>query len=201
MKPVPSRRLLRRAALLLPNALTLCAIFCGVTSIRLSGEGQFQLAIAAIFAAVALDTADGLAARLLSAESAIGAELDSLADFVNFGVAPALLLYWSDLHRLGMGGWLAITAYVLAAGVRLARFNVNSKASPEDAAKWFSGLPTTAAAAGVSVAHILAAAVLPPAAASIVMAVIAIAASVLMLSTLRVPAPFKRYGSGSRQSE
>jgi CDP-diacylglycerol--serine O-phosphatidyltransferase len=175
---------------MLPNALTLCAILCGLTSIRLSGEGRFALAAVAIFAAVALDTADGLAARLLSAASAIGAELDSLADFVNFGVAPALLLYWSDLIRLGVAGWLAAAAYVLAAGWRLARFNVHSKTSRGDAPNWFSGLPTTAAAAAVS---------LPPAA-SIVMTAIVIAAGALMLSTLRVPAPFKRYGSGSRQS-
>jgi len=198
--PLSSRPLLRRAALMLPNALTLCAILCGLTSIRLSGEGRFALAAVAIFAAVALDTADGLAARLLSAASAIGAELDSLADFVNFGVAPALLLYWSDLIRLGVAGWLAAAAYVLAAGWRLARFNVHSKTSRGDAPNWFSGLPTTAAAAAVSLAHILAAAVLRPPAASIVMTAIVIAAGALMLSTLRVPAPFKRYGSGSRQS-
>ena len=102
--PLSSRPLLRRAALMLPNALTLCAILCGLTSIRLSGEGQFPLAAVAIFAAVALDTADGLAARLLSAASAIGAELNSLADFVNFGVAgvAALLERFEPARRGGL---------------------------------------------------------------------------------------------------
>ncbi|MGB8868095.1 MAG: CDP-alcohol phosphatidyltransferase family protein, partial [Rhodomicrobium sp.] len=116
-----------RAIFLLPNFLTLCAVIFGLTALRLSGEGKPELAMAAIFAAVVLDTADGYAARLLGAESPIGAELDSLADFVNFGVAPGMLLYQRDLHLLGWTGWIISGIYVLATGIRLARFNVESK--------------------------------------------------------------------------
>ena len=120
------------AVLLLPNFLTLCAVLCGLTALRLSAEGEFEWAIAAIFGAVVLDTADGYLARLLGAESPIGAELDSLADFVNFGVAPGMLIYQRDLHLLGWAGWIIAAIYVLATGLRLARFNVQSE-TPERA--------------------------------------------------------------------
>jgi len=181
------------ALLLLPNILTLCAVLCGLTALRLSAEGQFGWAIAAIFGAVVLDTADGYLARLLGAESPIGAELDSLADFVNFGVAPAMLIYYRGLHLLGGPGWLIAGIYVLATGLRLARFNVQTKLakSPEDK-KWFCGLPSTAAAVVVSVADAAVNMALPPAQACLVMAAIALAASALMVSKVRVPALFKR---------
>ncbi len=188
-----------RAIFLLPNILTLCAVLCGMTALRLSGEGKPELAMAAIFAAVVLDTADGYAARWLRAESAIGAELDSLADFVNFGVAPAMLLYQRDLQLLGWTGWIIAGAYVLATGIRLARFNVQSKSAVDTKhRKWFSGLPSTGAAVVVLIADGAANAVLKPGNATLIAAGAAIAASALMLSKLRVPAPFKRYGAGSR---
>ncbi len=155
--------------------------------------------MAAIFAAVVLDTADGYAARLLRAESPIGAELDSLADFVNFGVAPGMLLYQRDLHLLGWAGWIIAGIYVLATGIRLARFNVQLKsAAGEKQSKWFSGLPSTGAAVAVLIADSAANAALPPDNASLLTAGAAMAASALMLSKLRVPAPFKRYGTRSR---
>jgi CDP-diacylglycerol--serine O-phosphatidyltransferase len=181
------------ALLMLPNILTLCAVLCGLTALRLSAEGQFGWAIAAIFGAVVLDTADGYFARLLRAESPIGAELDSLADFVNFGVAPAMLLYHRDLHLLGGAGWAIAGIFVLATGWRLARFNVQTKRakSPEEK-KWFCGLPSTAAAAVVLIADAAANAALVPGQAGLVMAAIALAASALMVSSLRVPAIFKR---------
>ncbi len=195
-----SRAAAPNAAYLLPNILTLCAVVCGLTALRLSGEAKPELAMAAIFAAVVLDTADGYLARLLRAESAIGAELDSLADFVNFGVAPAMLLYQRDLHLLGWTGWIIAGAYVLATGIRLARFNVQSKGGGMDskARKWFSGLPSTGAAVAVLIADGAANAVLRPDNAGLLTAGAAIAASALMLSKLRVPAPFKRYGARSR---
>ncbi len=195
-----SRATAPNAAYLLPNILTLCAVVCGLTALRLSGEAKPELAMAAIFAAVVLDTADGYLARLLRAESAIGAELDSLADFVNFGVAPAMLLYQRDLHLLGWTGWIIAGAYVLATGIRLARFNVQSKGGAVDtkARKWFSGLPSTGAAVAVLIADGAANAVLRPDNAALLTAGAAIAASALMLSKLRVPAPFKRYGARSR---
>ena len=179
--------------LLLPNILTLCAVLCGLTALRLSAEGEFDWAIVAIFAAVVLDTADGYLARLLKAESAIGAELDSLADFVNFGVAPAMLIFQRDLHLLGWTGWLIAGIYALATGLRLARFNVQSRLAkkPEDK-KWFCGLPSTGAAVAVLIADAAANSALLPDQASLLMAATVLAASALMVSKLRVPAVFKR---------
>jgi CDP-diacylglycerol--serine O-phosphatidyltransferase len=180
----------------LPNILTLCAVLCGMTALRLSGEGQPELAMAAIFAAVVLDTADGYLARLLRAESPIGAELDSLADFVNFGVAPAMLMYQRDLHLIGWTGWIIAAVYVLAAGMRLARFNVQAKSLADNKpSRRFLGLPTTGAAVAVLIADGAANAALAPDGASLVTAGAAVAASALMVSRLKVPAPFKRFGA------
>jgi len=197
--PFDTRLPLHRAVSLLPDFLTLCAILCGLTSIRLSAEGKLGWAAGAIFAAVALDTADGLAARRLSAVTAIGAELDSLADCINFGAAPALLLYWHGLHFLGEAGWLIAGVYVLATAMRLARFNVQSK-EPGEAAHMnrFLGLPSTGAAAGVLSADLAVNALFEPEKASVIVAGTALAASALMLSTLRVPAPFKGGGGGTK---
>ncbi len=195
------RTTLTRAALLLPNFLTLCAVLCGLTALRLSAEAEFEWAMAAIFAAVMLDTADGYAARLLGAESPIGAELDSLADFVNFGVAPAMLVYQRDLHLLGWAGWIIATVYVVATGIRLARFNVQSRIERErepEQKKSFSGLPSTGAAVAVLIADAAANGAFLPDQAALVMAAAVLAASGLMVSTLRVPAPFKHYGTHSR---
>ncbi len=178
----------RKIAALVPNGITLGALLCGLTAIRLSGEGQFALAMAAIFAAALLDVVDGFAARRLAAESEIGAELDSLADFLNFGVAPALLLYDSHLYLLGSAGWLVAATYAAATGLRLARFNVQSKNKWQGTSKkWFLGLPSTGAAVTILAADKAAslwlhAEQIPP-----IIAGAAIAASALMLSTLRVP--------------
>ncbi len=199
---VPARPLTNRAVSLLPNILTLCAVMCGFTAIRLSAEGQPQLAMAAIFAAVVLDVADGFAARRLSSVTAIGAELDSLADFLNFGVAPAILLYQTDLHLLGEAGWLIAGVYVLATCLRLARFNVRLKTFGEAADdRWFHGLPSTAAAVAILICDIAVNAAFKPGKASVLMAGAAIAGSALMLSKLRVPALFKRHAAGSRNRQ
>jgi CDP-diacylglycerol--serine O-phosphatidyltransferase len=147
----------------------------------------------AILGAALLDAADGFVARKLSAESAIGAELDSLADFLNFGVAPAMLLYDRHLYSLGVAGWVIAAIYVMATGLRLARFNVQSKAVlpvPADASrprkKWFCGLPSTGAAMAVMGAD---AAVLRlhPAEIPMVIAGAAVTASALMVSKLPFP--------------
>ncbi|MBI4725530.1 MAG: CDP-alcohol phosphatidyltransferase family protein [Rhodomicrobium sp.] len=182
-----NRTLWRRAAAAMPNILTLAAVLCGLTSLRLSGEGQFAWAMAAIFGAAVLDVADGFAARRLCAVSAIGAELDSLADFLNFGVAPAMLLYGQSLHLLGGAGWLIAAAYVLATGIRLARFNVQPACAGASAKKCFYGLPSTGAAVAVLIANSFANAAFQPGEASILAAGAVIAASVLMLSKIRVP--------------
>ena len=181
----------RKLASLLPNLLTLMAVVCGLSAIRLAGEGQYALAMTAILAAALLDVSDGYVARRLSAESAIGAELDSLADFLNFGVAPAMLVYDRHLYVLGVAGWLVAAVYVIATGLRLARFNVQSrmaavKSAPGSRKKWFCGLPSTGAAMAIMGAD---AAVLrlTPAEIPIIIAGAAIAASALMVSKLPVP--------------
>jgi CDP-diacylglycerol---serine O-phosphatidyltransferase len=180
--------LMRQTAALIPNFLTLCAVICGLTSIRLSGEGQFEFAAAAVFAAALLDVADGIAARRLGAVSEVGAELDSLADFVNFGVAPAMLLYRQGLDPLGWLGWAVAGFYVLATGIRLARFNVQIKtAGLASKRTYFRGLPSTAAALALVAAGAAANIALAPLQAAVVIAVAAAGAGALMLSSLNVP--------------
>jgi CDP-diacylglycerol--serine O-phosphatidyltransferase len=194
MNSISSRGiLLRKLVRLVPNLLTLAAVFCGLTAIRFSGEGRFALAMTAILAAALLDAADGFVARRLSAESAIGAELDSLADFLNFGVAPAMLLYDRHLYLLSGWGWLISATYVIATGLRLARFNVHAKAvpprsdtAPRPQKQWFCGLPSTGAA--VAIMGVDAAALrLNPSDIRMVIAGAAVTASALMVSELPVP--------------
>ena len=133
---------------LLPNAITLVALCLGLTAIRFAAEGRFELAIALILLAGLLDGLDGQLARRLGSESAIGAELDSLCDFVSFGVAPALTLYLWAFGAGGDLGWGAALIYVVACGLRLARFNIDSQDAdgepkPKDS---FTGVPSPAGA-------------------------------------------------------
>ena len=107
----------------LPNMVTLLALCSGLTAIRLALDGRLELAMMAILLAAFLDALDGRLARLLKGTSRFGAELDSLTDFVNFGVAPALILYQSSLVSLGHLGWIAALLYAICTGLRLARFN------------------------------------------------------------------------------
>ncbi|MBJ7535549.1 CDP-alcohol phosphatidyltransferase family protein [Rhodomicrobium vannielii ATCC 17100] len=191
--PLAKTSLKRRLALLVPNTFTLAAVVCGLTAIRLSHDGSYALAMVAILGAVVLDVADGYAARRLKAESAMGAELDSLADFLNFGVAPAMLLYDRHLHEFGLAGWAIAAAYVLTTGLRLARFNIQARAQKAflkeghtDKPKWFCGLPSTAAALSM-IALDTAVVSFFPAEANPVMAVATLTAAALMISTLPVP--------------
>src|SRR5690348_3313924 len=110
--------------MLVPNLITLLALCAGLTAMRIAVEGRLHLALAAIVFAAALDGIDGRVARMLKGTSRFGAELDSLADFVNFGVAPALILYFWGLHQLGNLGWIAAMVFAISTGLRLARFNV-----------------------------------------------------------------------------
>ena len=98
---------------LLPNMITLLALCAGLTAIRLAFEGKLELALAAIVFAAALDGIDGRVARLIKGQSKFGAELDSLADFVNFGCAPALILYLWGLYELGNVGWIAAMVFAI----------------------------------------------------------------------------------------
>ena len=134
---------------LLPNAITLLAVCLGVTAIRWAMEGRFEIAVSAIIVATILDALDGRVARLLKGASRFGAELDSLADFINFGVAPALLIYMWSLHSLKNLGWVVALALVIAMALRLARFNValEDPDKPAWAVKFFTGVPAPAGAA------------------------------------------------------
>jgi CDP-diacylglycerol--serine O-phosphatidyltransferase len=149
-RPSQRRRRFRRIPVrtLVPNVITLLALCAGLTAIRLSAEGRLEWAVAAIVFAAALDGIDGRVARLLKGTSRFGAELDSLADFVNFGVAPALMLYFWDLQELGHAGWIAAMVLAICAGLRLARFNVMAEDPnrPPWAANFFVGIPAPAGA-------------------------------------------------------
>ena len=142
-RPIPVRTLV-------PNLITLLALCAGLTSIRFAIEGRLDIALAAIVFAAVLDGIDGRVARLLRGTSRFGAELDSLADFVNFGVAPGLILYFWDLglHHLNSAGWIAAMVYAICAGLRLARFNVmiDDPNRPAWAGNFFVGMPAPAGA-------------------------------------------------------
>ena len=128
---------------LVPNLITLLALCAGLTAIRFAIEAKLEWAVAAIVFAATLDGIDGRVARMLKGTSRFGAELDSLADFVNFGVAPALILYFWGLHELGHAGWIAAMVFAICAGLRLARFNVmiDDPNRPPWAANFFVGMP------------------------------------------------------------
>ena len=130
---------------LLPNFLTVGAICAGLTAIRFAFQGNYELAVALIVLAAAIDGIDGRIARLLKSESAIGAELDSLADFVNFGVAPGLILYLWALQDARSGGWIVVLLFAICCVLRLARFNVGLKAGNGDG-RFFTGVPAPAGA-------------------------------------------------------
>jgi CDP-diacylglycerol--serine O-phosphatidyltransferase len=134
---------------LLPNLITLVALCSGVTAIRLAFEGRFEIATAAVILAIFLDAIDGRLARMLRGTSRFGAELDSLADFVNFGVAPALLLYFWALNTTRPIGWVICLMFAVACALRLARFNValDDLNKPAFAGNFFSGIPAPAGAA------------------------------------------------------
>lgn len=140
-RPIPVR-------MLVPNVITLLAICAGLTAIRLSIEGRMTLAVYAIVFAAALDGIDGRIARMIKGQSKFGAELDSLADFVNFGVAPSLMLYFWQLHELGNAGWIAAMVFAISGGLRLARFNatMDDPNKPPFAANFFTGVPAPAGA-------------------------------------------------------
>ncbi len=144
----------RRGIYLLPNLLTTCGLFAGFYSIVASIDGNFERAALAIFAAMLFDGLDGRVARLTSTSSEFGKEFDSLSDMVSFGLAPAIVIYQWGVQRLaeygalwGRLGWLAAFLYVAAAAFRLARFNTNVGVQDR---RFFQGLASPAAAAGVA---------------------------------------------------
>jgi CDP-diacylglycerol--serine O-phosphatidyltransferase len=133
---------------LVPSSITLMALGCGVTAIRFGLADQWATAVSFVIAAMILDMLDGRAARMLGADSRFGAQLDSLADLVSFGVAPGIIMYMWSLSKMGNAGWIAALIFCACAAIRLARFNVES-VRDEGATKgnpYFTGLPTPAAA-------------------------------------------------------
>src|ERR1700731_5199798 len=146
---LPKRRFRRiPVRTLVPNVITLLALCAGLTAIRMAFENRYVLALAAIVFAAFLDGIDGRLARFLKGTSRFGAELDSLADFVNFGVAPALILYFWGLHELKSAGWIAALTFAICAALRLARFNVmiEDPNRPAWAGNYFVGVPAPAGA-------------------------------------------------------
>lgn len=133
---------------IVPNAVTLLALCLGLTAFRQGLNGNFQLAVLCIVLAGFLDAFDGRLARLLKAESPLGAQLDSLSDFVNFGIAPVLLVYLWALQATGRFGWAVILIYSVCCALRLARFNVDMEEADRPAWKsmFFIGVPSPSAA-------------------------------------------------------
>lgn len=134
--------------ILVPNLITLLALCSGVTAIRLGMEGRYELAVGAVILAIVLDAIDGRLARFLKGTSRFGAELDSLADFVNFGVAPAILIYLWSLNALKSLGWLVALCLAICCALRLARFNVaiDDPDKPAWMMNFFTGAPAPAGA-------------------------------------------------------
>lgn len=146
-RAIRKNRIRRRGIYLLPNLFTTAALFAGFYAIVQAMNQMFDQAAVAIFAAAVLDSLDGRVARLTKTQSAFGAEYDSLADVVSFGAAPALIVYEWALRGMGKLGWIAAFVYVAGAALRLARFNVMLDVTDK---RWFTGMPSPAAAALVA---------------------------------------------------
>jgi CDP-diacylglycerol---serine O-phosphatidyltransferase len=134
--------------LVIPNLITVLAICAGLTGIRLGFENRYQLAVAMVLLAAFLDGIDGRVARMIKGTSKFGVQMDSLADIVNFGVAPALVLYAFVLNEARSIGWIAALLYAIACGLRLARFNVMTEnpTRPAWQSDFFVGVPAPAGA-------------------------------------------------------
>jgi CDP-diacylglycerol--serine O-phosphatidyltransferase len=143
VRPITSFSLNR----MIPNILTLLALCAGMTAIRFAFNGKYETAAAAIIIAGVLDTIDGRIARLLKGTTPFGAQLDSLSDFVSFGVAPAMMLYFWTMHQLQSLGWALVLLFAVCCGLRLARFNTQLGAElPPYAYNFFTGVPAPAGA-------------------------------------------------------
>jgi CDP-diacylglycerol--serine O-phosphatidyltransferase len=137
----------KRGIYLLPNLFTTLNLFAGFYAIVQGMNHEFEKAAVAIFIAMVLDSLDGRVARLTRTQSAFGAEYDSLTDMVSFGAAPALIVYEWALRGMGRIGWIAAFVYCAGAALRLARFNTQLSVADK---RWFTGLPSPAAAALVA---------------------------------------------------
>ncbi len=142
-----SSRKPRKGIYMLPNLVTLAALFGGFYSIVMAMNERFDAATMGVFCAMILDSLDGRVARMTNTQSAFGEQMDSLADMVSFGAAPALISYEWALKGLGRWGWIAAFLYCACAALRLARFNVNTSVVDK---RFFQGLPSPAAAAVIA---------------------------------------------------
>jgi CDP-diacylglycerol--serine O-phosphatidyltransferase len=132
----------------LPSGITLVGLCCGATAIRFAMSGDWRAAVAAIVCAAIFDLLDGRVARMLGTDSPFGAQLDSLADLVSFGIAPAVIVYNWSLYHAGGAGWAMVLIFCACCAVRLARFMIESPEAhaTADRHSYFTGVPTPAAA-------------------------------------------------------
>jgi CDP-diacylglycerol--serine O-phosphatidyltransferase len=181
-------------AKLVPSALTLMGLASGVTSIRFAMEHQWKFAVGAIILAMVFDMLDGRAARQLGADTRFGAQLDSLADLVSFGVAPALIAYNWTLSGFGTIGWIAAVIFCVCCAIRLARFNIQAlrDEGATETNPYFTGMPTPAGACLMLLPLLLSFQFKNPAfQLPLYSCAIAIATSILMVS--RLPTPSIKY--------
>ncbi len=135
----------KKTRYLLPNILTLAGVCLGISSIKFSIDGNFTLAVTLILVAAILDALDGRIARLIKGTSDFGKELDSLTDFVSFGIAPVFILYFWELNNYGKLGWAITLIYSVCCVLRLARFNLTKVSDTEDwKNNFFEGIPSPA---------------------------------------------------------
>ena len=135
----------KKTRYILPNILTLGGVCLGISSIKFSIDGNFGLAVTLILLAAILDALDGRVARLIKGTSDFGKELDSLTDFVSFGIAPVLILYFWDLNNYGKLGWAIALIYSVCCVLRLARFNLTEIESDQEWKRnFFEGVPSPA---------------------------------------------------------
>lgn len=175
----------------IPNMFTLGNLYCGFLSIGYAASGHYSNAAILILIGMMLDSMDGRLARMLNADSALGKELDSLADIVTFGVAPAFLVYYTYFFQFGLLGTVVAGLFPLFGAYRLARFNISSNKSNMN---YFSGVPITAAG-GILAILTLFGDKIP----QIITTVIFTALCFLMVSKLRIPSfkeiPLPKYGT------
>jgi len=134
----------KNSRVILPNIFTLVGVCIGLSSIKFAFDGKFELSVIAIIVAATIDGLDGRIARLIKGTSKVGKELDSLTDVISFGVAPAFIMYFWSLDKLGRVGWLICLIYVVSVALRLARFNISSNAEPSWKDNFFEGIPSPA---------------------------------------------------------
>jgi CDP-diacylglycerol--serine O-phosphatidyltransferase len=172
---------------LIPNMLTILALGAGLTAIKFGLAGQWEKAVFAIVVAAILDGLDGRIARMLNGASKFGAELDSLSDFISFGVAPAMVMYYWVLRELGGFGWVLAIVYSVCCALRLARFNtrIENTDLPAWTGRFFSGAPAPAGA-GLAILPLIATLQLGPGYVDrpILVGAVVLAVSLLMVSTV-----------------